>query len=75
MTGEPDADIRIGSLALKAGWVTQKQLMEALSIQADEALQGKLARQVGLIFVSRGWISADQLGDLLKRQDELRRGV
>jgi arginine repressor len=73
MDGADDRDIRIGSLALKAGLVTQKQLMEALSTQAEEALQGKLARQVGLIFISKGWITADQLGGLLQRQDELRR--
>jgi hypothetical protein len=73
MDGETDRDIRIGSLALKAGLVSQKQVIEALSIQAEEALQGKLARQVGLIFISKGWISADQLGGLLQQQDELRR--
>jgi hypothetical protein len=65
-------DIRIGSLALKANLVTPEQIREALSIQAQEAVKGKLARQIGLILVSKGHLTELQLSGLLQKQEELR---
>jgi hypothetical protein len=66
-------DIRIGSLALQANLVTPEQIREALSIQAKEAVVGKMVRQIGLILVSRGHLTELQLSGLLQRQEELRR--
>ncbi len=68
-----DRDIRIGSLALRANLVTPEQIREALSIQAKEAVNGKMARQIGLILVSRGHLTELQLSGLLQQQESLRR--
>src|SRR5579862_2223015 len=67
-----DPQIRLGSLALTFGLVTPAQLQEALSIQAQEASSGKLARQLGLILLSKGFLDELQLVMLVRKQQELR---
>ena len=65
-------DIRIGSLALRAGLVTPEQIREALAIQASEAMSGRMPRQVGLILIAKGWLQPDQLAALLQQQESFR---
>jgi hypothetical protein len=66
-------DIRIGSLALRANLVSPEQIREALAIQAREAVAGKMARQIGLILVSKGYLTSEQLSNLLQQQGSLRK--
>lgn len=67
-----DRDIRLGSLALRAKLVTPVQLKEALSIQAREATEGRMPRQLGLILLSMGLLTEEQLLRLLNEQQRLR---
>ena len=68
-----EPDIRLGSLALKAGVITPEQLREALGAQAREATDGKLPRQIGIILLTKGYLSPEQLSKLLQDQQSLRR--
>jgi len=68
-----EPDIRLGSLALKAGAITPEQLREALGAQAREATDGKLPRQIGIILLTKGYLSPEQLSKLLQDQQVLRR--
>lgn len=67
-----DRDIRLGSLALKAGMVKLEQLHRALALQAEEALEGR-AVPIGVLLVRKGFLTREQLQDLLDRQEALRR--
>jgi hypothetical protein len=67
-----DRDIRLGSLALRARLVTPAQLKEALSLQAREATEGRMPRQLGLILLSMGLVTEQQLLRLLNEQQKLR---
>jgi len=69
-----DDELRLGGLALREGLVTVEQLMQALSIQAQEAKEGKLPRKIGIILLSGGLISEEQLENLLEKQIRLRTG-
>jgi hypothetical protein len=68
-----DKDIRIGSIALRERLLSFAQLREALSLQAREAIDRKMPRQLGLIMLSKGFITEEQLGRLLLKQSELRK--
>ena len=65
---QDDPDIRLGRLALRSGWITPLQLREALSLQSQETEEGKMARQLGLILLSRSFVTEVQLQTLLNEQ-------
>ena len=67
-----DRDIRLGSLALRSKLVTPDQLRRALALQAEEALEGR-AVPIGVLLVRKGFLTREQLQDLLKQQETLRR--
>jgi hypothetical protein len=48
--------------------ITALQLREALSLQAQETLGGKMARQLGLILLSGSFLTEAQLQTLLQEQ-------
>jgi len=79
MDANPDPavepDIRLGSLAFKAGMITAEQLREALGAQAREAMDGKLPRQIGIILMTKGYLMPEQLAQLLQNQKALRQRV
>ena len=70
-----DQDTRLGSLALRRGFLTAGQLRTALSIQAVEATQAKRVRQLGLILLSQGYLDGKKLQSLLQHQREARSGL
>ena len=74
MSDEPvdDRDIRLGSLALRAKLVSHDQLVRVLTLQAEEALAGR-AVPIGVLMVRKGFVTKEQLQDLLARQESLRR--
>lgn len=67
-----DRDIRLGSLALRAGLANPDQLRRVLALQAEEALAGR-AVPIGVLLVRKGVLTKEQLQDLLKRQETLKR--
>jgi hypothetical protein len=67
-----DPELLLGNLALEARMVTPEQLRVALGDQARELDQGRAPRQLGVILLARGWLSEDQLVDLLREQADRR---
>ncbi|MBV8880103.1 MAG: hypothetical protein JO332_09085 [Planctomycetaceae bacterium] len=72
---EADPELRLGSLALRAGMITEEALHRALSTQAREAIGGKLPRQLGLILLADGVLNETQLDFLIRQQQTFRRGT
>jgi hypothetical protein len=69
---EPDkTDLRLGRLAVRANLITEEQLQAALFEQAREMAPGRLHRPLGLILVSLGFLSVDNLANLLGEQERL----
>ena len=72
MADDPDKELLLGSLALEAKLVTPEQLRVALGDQARDLDLKRAPRQLGVILLARGWLSEDQLIDLLREQAERR---
>ncbi len=56
---------RFGEIAVDMGFVTEKQLKEALAEQAEDDFSNKPHRFLGSIFCERGWITDDQIDIIL----------
>ncbi len=56
---------RFGKAAVDMGFVTEKQLNEALAEQVDEYLSNKPHRSVGKILLENGWITDEQINIVL----------
>jgi len=63
-----DPELLLGNLALEARMITPDQLRVALGDQARDLDLGRAPRQLGVILLARGWLSEDQLVDLLREQ-------
>jgi hypothetical protein len=59
-------DKRFGMIAVKNGWITTKQLAEALEIQIKEDLIGKPHRLIGSILFDLGHITTPQIQEALR---------
>lgn len=55
-----------GQLALRAGFVTERQLQKALQRQKEIVAQGGPHKLIGLLMVEMGYLSTAQLIALLK---------
>src|SRR5689334_8840379 len=63
---EDNADLILGMKALQKGFVNSVQLREALVVHAREAGQdGRPARSLGVILMSEGYLSPEQLALLM----------
>lgn len=62
---------RFGHLAVEMGYVSSKQLKEALSEQVDDNLSGRPHRILGAIFFDRGWMSPGQIEEVLNRMFQM----
>ena len=67
-----DPELLLGNMALEAKLITPDQLRLALGDQSRDIDQKKAPRQLGIILLARGWVSEDQLMELLKVQAERR---
>ncbi len=67
-----DPELLLGNIALEAKLITPDQLRLALGDQSRDLDQGKAPRQLGIILLARGWLSEDQLMELLRVQAERR---
>jgi len=72
MTDGMDPELLLGNMALQARLISPDQLRIALGDQARDLDQGKAPRQLGVILLARGWLSEDQVMDLLREQAERR---
>ncbi len=61
---------QFGSVALRLGYITKKQLEDALEVQRLEDEGGKKHRLLGLIMLELGYLSTTDLIDVLQRIDE-----
>ncbi len=60
-------DLRFGKVAVDMGFVTEKQLTEALNEQIEGFLSNKPHRFIGSIFFKNGWITRDQIDFVVLR--------
>jgi len=60
-----ELDQRFGSIAVKKGFITSEQLIEALSIQATENVEKDTHRIIGAILREKTYISIEQLNEIL----------
>ena len=57
---------RFGTIAVDKGFITPEQLMEALSIQAQENIQEGTHRLIGQILLDQGLLTESQIDDVLE---------
>jgi len=57
---------RFGVIAVKKGYITVDQLLEALRIQVTEDLEGKKHRSIGTILHDGGFMTIQQINDVRK---------
>ena len=66
---------RFGKIAVDMGFVTAKQLDEALDAQADDDLSNKSHRLIGSIFFANGWMTKEQidivLNEFFKKKEKI----
>ena len=58
-------DNRFGVVAVKGGFITPEQLTDALTIQVLEELEGDKRRLIGEILLEKGYITTDQIEEVL----------
>ena len=61
-----DLDLRFGSIAVRKGFITSEQLIEALSIQATENVENNTHRVVGTILLEKQYLSIEQIDAVLE---------
>lgn len=64
---------RFGFIAEKRGFIAANQLVEALEIQVMENIEKREHRFIGDILHGLGYVSREQVNEVLKLTDELRR--
>ena len=63
-------EIRFGAAAVKKGFVTPGDIMDALSVQVHEDLSSGEHRPLGTILLDKNLITAPQLKEVLKSIEE-----
>jgi hypothetical protein len=58
-------DKRFGTIAIEKGIITEEQLFEVLKIQISEELENKERRLIGQILFEKGYITPDEIDDVL----------
>ena len=61
-----DLDQRFGSIAVKKGFITSEQLIEAISIQVAENIKDNKHRIIGTILGDMGLLTIEQINEVLK---------
>ncbi len=61
-----DLDQRFGSIAVKKGFITPEQLIEAISIQVAENIKDNKHRIIGTILRDMGLLTIEQINEVLK---------
>ena len=63
---EGKLDKRFGALAIERGFITLENLIEAIKIQVTENLDGSDHRLIGQILWEKGYITTEQINEVLK---------
>ncbi len=58
-------DRRFGVSAVKKGWITADQIVEALRIQVMEDIEKGTHRLIGLILLEQGLLTLSQIDEVL----------
>lgn len=61
-----NSEIIFGALAVEMGYVTERQIGKAVSVQMKEDLNGLEHRLLGKILVDLGFINSSQIEDILQ---------
>jgi len=59
-------DKRFGAIAIQKGFITLEQLLDAMKVQIIEDLEDAEHRLVGQILWERGYISTEQIKEVLE---------
>lgn len=59
-------DKRFGAIAIQKGFITLEQLLDAMKVQIVEDLENAEHRLVGQILWERGYISTEQIKEVLE---------
>lgn len=59
-------DQRFGSIAVRKGYITAEQLVEAITLQVKENVGSNKHRLIGAILHEKGFMTVDQITDVLK---------
>jgi hypothetical protein len=59
-------DRRFGSVAIKKGFITSVQLIEAITSQIIENVEGNQHRLIGSILLEKGYMTIEQINEVLK---------
>ena len=63
---EKKVDKTFGDVAVEKGFITENQIEEALKIQTDDACSTGERRPVGRILINEGFMTLQQVGEVLK---------
>ena len=58
-------DKRFGTVAVEKGFITKEELFEVIKIQISDELQNNERRLIGQILYDKGYITTDQIDDVL----------
>jgi hypothetical protein len=58
-------DKRFGSIAIRKGFITTEQLIDALTLQVRENIYKSEHRLIGSILREMGYLSVDQIDEIL----------
>jgi hypothetical protein len=67
-----DIGIRFGMIAVKMGFTTPDQIVDALEIQVKENLSTGKHRRIGKILLDLGFLSQIQMKEVLQELDQIR---
>jgi hypothetical protein len=59
------AEDRFGVVAVKSGFITPEQLMDAFTTQVKEELNGAKRRLIGKILYEKGYMTMPQIAEVL----------
>jgi hypothetical protein len=60
---------RFGAVAVEMGFITVEQLLEAMTLQIQEGIEGKKHRLIGQILLSLGYMTSSQIDDVMESLD------
>lgn len=67
-------DLRFGTVAVIKAFVTKDQLIDALSLQVSDNVEQRQHRPIGQILHENGLLTDDQINDVLKTMQDMRKG-
>jgi hypothetical protein len=60
---------RFGVIAVDKGFITVEQLLEAMTIQIQDGIEGKKHRLIGQILLSLGYLTSSQIDEVMESMD------